>query len=43
VDQLWEILGVVAVALVAAVMGLVAFVRGRSRKAPKVPAREESV
>ncbi|AIF41183.1 MULTISPECIES: signal recognition particle-docking protein FtsY [Dermacoccus] len=42
-DQLWEILGVVAVALVAAVMGLVAFVRGRSRKAPKVPAREESV
>ena len=42
-DQLWEILGVVAVALVAAVMGLVAFVRSRSRKAPKVPAREESV
>ena len=42
-DQLWEILAVVVVALLAGVGALVGLVRGRTRKAPKVPPREESL
>lgn len=40
-DQLWEILAVVVVALLAGVAGVVGLVRGRSRTAPKVPPKTE--